>query len=122
MQWSSPNDGRVLILWAGLTTRRCRPSLVQQALARIPNPNGSRDGCTSIFWSSPTKLCLVYVPRATCLYFGTGIQYGGHDRNNNVGPEAGEVVRVYPDDSWDLVMGRPRKTSAGIRVVNRQRP
>lgn len=39
------------------------------------------------------------------LYIGTGIQGGGIDRVNNVGPAACEIIRVWPDDSWDVVMG-----------------
>jgi hypothetical protein len=48
------------------------------------------------------------------LYVGTGIQYGGYDRFNNIGPAAAEVIRIHPDDSWDLVVGEPRMTRAGF--------
>lgn len=50
------------------------------------------------------------------LYVGTGIQNGGNDRLNNVGPAAGEVLRVHPDGSWDLVVGEPRLTRQGLKV------
>jgi SAM-dependent methyltransferase len=50
------------------------------------------------------------------MYLGTGIQNGGHDRDNNIGPAAGEVIRVHPDDSWDLVMGEARMTRFGLKV------
>ena len=50
------------------------------------------------------------------LYIGTGIQNGGHDRINNIGPAAGEVLRVHPDDSWDLVVGDPRFTRQGLKI------
>ncbi len=50
------------------------------------------------------------------LYVGTGIQNGGNDRLNNVGPAAGEVIRVHPDGSWDLVVGEPRITRRGLKV------
>ncbi len=42
------------------------------------------------------------------LYIGTGIQNGGHDRTHNVGPAAGEVLRLAPDDSIEIVCGKPR--------------
>lgn len=43
------------------------------------------------------------------LYVGTGIQHGGYDRNFGVGPAAAEVLRIYPDDTWDVVVGSPRR-------------
>ncbi|HXJ18229.1 MAG TPA: hypothetical protein VNM68_13675, partial [Candidatus Polarisedimenticolia bacterium] len=36
------------------------------------------------------------------LYIGTCIQDGGYDRAHDIGPAAGEIIRVYPDDSWEL--------------------
>lgn len=39
------------------------------------------------------------------LYVGTGIQGGGHDRLNDVGPAPAEVLRVNADDSWDVIVG-----------------
>lgn len=48
------------------------------------------------------------------LYIGTAIQDGGYDRVNQVGPAAGEVIRLYPDDSWELVVGTPRLTPKGV--------
>ena len=50
------------------------------------------------------------------LYIGTGIQNGGHDLTYDVGPAAAEVVRVYPDDSWELVVGAARHTPDGYRA------
>lgn len=47
------------------------------------------------------------------LYVGTGIQGGGYDRINNIGPAAAELIRIWPDDSWDLVVGLPRDTPQG---------
>lgn len=49
------------------------------------------------------------------LYVGSGIQNGGYDRNNMVGPAAGEIIRIYPDDSWELVVGTPRQTPDGMK-------
>jgi hypothetical protein len=39
------------------------------------------------------------------LYVGTGIQGGGYDRVNDIGPAAAEILRVNPDDTWDLIVG-----------------
>jgi nucleoside-diphosphate-sugar epimerase len=47
------------------------------------------------------------------LYIGSAVQNGGYDRVNRVGPAAPELVRVYPDDSWDLIIGRPRQSPDG---------
>lgn len=55
-------------------------------------------------------------PLGDALYVGTGIQNGGHDRTNNIGPGAGEVFRIYPDGTWDLVMGQPRMTRQGLKA------
>jgi hypothetical protein len=50
------------------------------------------------------------------LYIGTGIQNGGRDQDNNIGPHAGEVIRVRPDGTWDLVVGEPRMTKQGFKA------
>ncbi len=55
-------------------------------------------------------------PFRGALYVGTGIQSGGFDREFNVGPAPPEILRVYPDDSWDLVCGTPRMTPDGLKV------
>jgi hypothetical protein len=47
------------------------------------------------------------------LYVGTGIQNGGHDRANDVGPASPELIRIHPDDSWDLLVGEARRTPDG---------
>lgn len=47
------------------------------------------------------------------LYLGSGISNGGFNRTYQIGPAAGEIVRVYPDDSWDLVVGTRRLTPQG---------
>jgi len=50
------------------------------------------------------------------LYVGSGIQNGGYDRTNNVGPAAAELIRIYPDDSWDLIAGTPRIGPDGAKL------
>jgi hypothetical protein len=50
------------------------------------------------------------------LYLGTAIQNGGWDKTNNIGPAPAEVLRVYPDKSWDLVVGDPRMTRQGLKI------
>lgn len=50
------------------------------------------------------------------LYIGTCIQNGGFDRVYQIGPAAGEVLRVRPDGRWDLVVGEPRMTRQGLKT------
>jgi hypothetical protein len=50
------------------------------------------------------------------LYVGSGIPGLGYDRDNDVGPAAGELIRVRPDGSWDLIFGEPRFTPDGFKV------
>ena len=54
-----------------------------------------------------------------CLYIGSSIQNGGYDRYNLVGPGSGEVVRLYADNSWDLLVGTPATppTAANTRCL-----
>ena len=51
--------------------------------------------------------------------FGFGhrflLQNGGFDRVNKVGPAPAEVLRVWPDDSFDLIAGDPRVTEWGLK-------
>ncbi|NJM97114.1 MAG: hypothetical protein HC800_07970 [Phormidesmis sp. RL_2_1] len=60
-----------------------------------------------VIWMCPFK---------GALYACTGIQDGGYDRKHKIGPAAGEVIRIYPDDSWDLVVGTARLTPQGLKV------
>jgi hypothetical protein len=54
---------------------------------------------------------LTLCPFGDALYVGTHISMGGHDRRNGVGPAAAELLRVYPDDTWELAVGEPRPGS-----------
>jgi hypothetical protein len=58
---------------------------------------------------------LSLLPFRDALYVGTGIQHGGRDRMNAIGPAGAEVLRVHPDGSWDLLVGEPRRTPAGSK-------
>lgn len=49
------------------------------------------------------------------LYVGSGIQNGGYDRAHNIGPASSELIRIYPDDSWDLIVGEFRSTPQGYK-------
>jgi nucleoside-diphosphate-sugar epimerase len=61
------------------------------------------------------EIAMSMCPFNGALYVGSGIQNGGYDRNNMVGPAAGEIIRIYPDDSWDLLVGSPRQTAEGMK-------
>jgi hypothetical protein len=50
------------------------------------------------------------------LYVGSGIANGGYDRKHQIGPAAGEIIRIYPDDTWDLIVGNPRRIPAGFKL------
>ena len=50
------------------------------------------------------------------LYIGSGLQNGGYDRTYRIGPAAGELIRIHPDDTWDLVMGAARETPHGRKA------
>ena len=43
------------------------------------------------------------------LYIGTGIQNGGYDRTNRVGPAAGEVLRINKNDQYEIICGQERE-------------
>jgi len=50
------------------------------------------------------------------LYVGTGIQGMGYDRAYNAGPAAAELLRIHPDDSWELIVGSRRRTFEGVKT------
>ena len=49
------------------------------------------------------------------LYVGTGIQNGGYDYKYRVGPAGAELIRIHPDGTWDLLVGRMRETPDGTK-------
>lgn len=62
-----------------------------------------------------SELAMGMVEFNGALYVGSSIQNGGYDRTNLVGPGAGEIIRIWPDDSWDLLVGQPRETPEGVK-------
>jgi SAM-dependent methyltransferase len=52
---------------------------------------------------------LTFCPFRDSLYIGTHISMGGFDRKHGVGPAAAEILRVWPDDTWDIVVGAARR-------------
>ena len=62
-----------------------------------------------------SEIAMAMVEFNGALYVGSSIQNGGYDRTNLVGPGAGEIIRIWPDDSWDLLVGTPRETPEGIK-------
>jgi hypothetical protein len=49
------------------------------------------------------------------VYVGSGIQNGGFDRINRIGPAGAELIRINPSGSWDLVVGDERDTPQGYK-------
>lgn len=49
------------------------------------------------------------------LYVSYGVLNGGYHRAMKIGPAASELIRIWPDDSWELIMGEPRVTAQGAR-------
>lgn len=49
------------------------------------------------------------------LYVASGVINGGYHRAFRIGPAAAEIMRFWPDDSWDLIMGESRMTEQGLK-------
>lgn len=49
------------------------------------------------------------------LYIGTGLQRQGRGGADAFGPVAPELIRLWPDDSWDLLVGEQRFTPHGLK-------
>lgn len=56
------------------------------------------------------------VPFQGALYIGTGLPGLGVDRANDIGPAAAELIRLWPDGHFELLMGEPRVSAAGLLV------
>lgn len=86
--WRSDCEGRPPYRWTQVLARGGDRGPTNQAVASMCAFNGA-------------------------LYLGTGIQNGGNDQVNQIGPAGSELIRVWPDDSWDLLVGDVRDTRAG---------
>jgi hypothetical protein len=49
------------------------------------------------------------------LYIGNGLPRQGKGGTDTYGPFPGELIRLYPDDNWDLVIGTQRFTPHGLK-------
>lgn len=54
-------------------------------------------------------------PFKGALYVGSGIQGGGIDRQNKIGPAPPELIRIFPNGDWDLLVGEARETPNGFK-------
>lgn len=62
----------------------------------------------------PLNQCVLSMyPFKGALYIGGGIQGGGVDTQNRIGPAPPEMLRLHPDGRWDLLVGEPRDTPEG---------
>jgi hypothetical protein len=50
------------------------------------------------------------------LYFASGMPADSYDRGNDISITAPEIIRIYSDDSWDLIVGAPKFTPDGLKV------
>ncbi|MEM1432368.1 MAG: hypothetical protein AAGG09_23160, partial [Pseudomonadota bacterium] len=50
------------------------------------------------------------------LYAGSGIQHGGVDMTTGTGPAGAELIRIFEDGSWDLIVGAKRETPDGTKA------
>lgn len=55
-------------------------------------------------------------PFKGALYIGSGIQGGGIDTQNRVGPAPPELIRLHADGRWDLIVGEQRDTPDGPKA------
>src|SRR3546814_5359041 len=49
------------------------------------------------------------------LYVASGVINGGYHRAFRIGPAAAEIMRFWPDDSWDLIMCESRTNDKGLK-------
>lgn len=86
--WATDGDGPPPYRWRKICDRGAGRGPLNQAVACMTAFNGA-------------------------LYVGTGIQGGGNDRVNKIGPAAAEILRVNADDSVDLIVGDPDDAGVG---------
>jgi len=67
-------------------------------------------------WRGPmNSIPLAMVVYKNALYVSASIQRQGGIHLDHFGPFPAEMIRVYPDDSWDLVTGTQRFTPQGLK-------
>jgi hypothetical protein len=49
------------------------------------------------------------------LYVGGGLEEQGPGHTDASGPFGAELIRIHPNDSWDLIVGTPRATPHGFK-------
>ncbi|MCB1994313.1 MAG: hypothetical protein H6933_14780 [Burkholderiaceae bacterium] len=65
----------------------------------------------------PLNQCVLSMyPFKGALYIGSGIQGGGVDTQNRIGPAPPEMIRLHPDGRWDLLVGEARDTPDGHKA------
>jgi hypothetical protein len=65
-------------------------------------------------YRGPLNQCVLSMyPFKGALYIGSGIQGGGVDTQNRIGPAPPELLRIWPDGNWDLLVGDARDTPLG---------
>lgn len=89
--WKTRGEGKPPFTWTKVVT------------------NGAHRGPLN---EAATSMCVF----GDALYVGSGIQNGGFDRTHRIGPAAAELIRIHPDDTWELVVGEPRNTPEGERI------
>lgn len=62
------------------------------------------------------QIAVSMIPFKGMLYVGGGLQGGGVDTQNKIGPAAAELIRIHADGSWDLLVGEERDTPYGFKA------
>lgn len=66
-------------------------------------------------WRGPNNEAFVcFIEFDGALYVGAVVLDGGIDLRHGIGPAPAELLRVHPDDSWELVAGEGRMTDRGL--------
>ncbi len=52
------------------------------------------------------------------LYVGTGIQNGGYDHLNKIGPAGAEILKIHQDGSWEIVVGEIRNGKRPLSALS----
>jgi hypothetical protein len=68
------------------------------------------------YWHTLNQLVSSMVVFKDNLYIASRPFVFGHNEVNNFYPPASELIRIYPDNSWDLIVGTPRFTPNGLKV------